>query len=209
MINPIISHKHKYIYFMIPKNACSTVRHLLLKQIENTNDIPYVPEQLQELPRIKYDNVFRYKGYFWFTFLRNPFKRVIGCYKDKVLNQIGGQIGGGVYKNLYNPSMSFPDFVKYIGSTDDSIIDWHLKSQFYYVGNHLEGMNLFCQVEKFDIGIEAVKSMTGNKFDHEHLRNSKPLHWEKYFTNPMLKDIILQRYEDDFELIRKYGVQYD
>lgn len=200
-IKPIINHKYKYIYFMIPKNACSTIRHCLLKQIENNDNLGYNLKQLKKMKKINYHNLIRFKDYFWFAFLRNPFDRVIACYKDKVL----GEPGDEVYKSLYNPTQTFEDFVNFVSVTPDEVIDWHLKSQDFYIGKYIDDMDFVGVVKYFVPGMELIKKRINNNFSYGHLRKTKPFKREDYFNNQNLKDKILVRYKKDFDLIEKHA----
>lgn len=185
---------------MIPKNACSSVRQIIRKQIEGKDDIEYDLKKLKKLPKINYINIHRFQDYFWFAFLRNPFDRVISAYNDKVL----GKQGDEIYKALYNPGMSFTDFITYISITSDEYIDWHLKSQNYYIGRYLKNMNYIGMVENFKKNIEEIKKKINNNYTVDHLRKTAPFDRVKYFQNPKLKKIIKTRYKRDFELIEKY-----
>jgi hypothetical protein len=200
-IKPIINHKHKYIFFMIPKNACSTVRHCLLKQIEDNENLEYNLKQLKGMRKINYHNLHRFQDYFWFAFLRNPFDRVIACYKDKVLNELGDE----KYKPLYNPDLTFEKFVNFISVTPDDIIDWHLKSQDFYIGQYIDNMNFIGHVDFFPMGMEFVKKRINNNFSYGHLRKTKPFKKGSYFVNMELENKILIRYKRDFDLIRNWA----
>lgn len=184
---------------MIPKNACSSIRHLILKQIFEKDDIKYKIAKLQVLPKIDYSELGKYENYLWFVFLRDPFKRLISCYKDKVLGQPGDQI----YKPLYNPSMTFRSFVDYVCGTNDYYIDWHLKSQCYFVDGYMENMDFIGFVEDFDKDIKLLKFKINCKYKHDHLRKTSQSNNKYFLDNDNIRNKIKQRYRNDFELIKK------
>ena len=72
------SEQNKYVWFQIPKSASCSIRTCLEKYTnvdENTQE---------EWSRIKYFPN-KYKSYFKFTFVRNPYSRLVSCWKDKVV----------------------------------------------------------------------------------------------------------------------------
>lgn len=72
----IISHRHKYLYFVVPKCASSTVRH----SIRDYSDIGYpVTEHPQHMPLRSFlasEHAGLLGRYFAFTFVRNPYDRL-------------------------------------------------------------------------------------------------------------------------------------
>ena len=186
---------------MIPKNACSSIRHMILKHMTGQEKLPYDLHELKKMDKVDYQDLNSYQNYFWFAFLRNPFDRVIACYKDKVLSEQGDEI----YKALYNPDMKFPDFVDFVVNTDDLTIDWHLKSQDYYIGRYIDDMNFVGTVENFKRDIDILRDKIKCKFKPEHLRKTKPFDRNKYFSNPKIIEKITTRYKADFEMIEEYG----
>lgn len=87
-----ISHENKFIYFRVPKAANSTIiaslyyaqsnhKILSLNEIQVIKDRFYVhPSQLSvaEVKELQ-------RSYFKFTFVRNPFTRLLSAYRDKIL----------------------------------------------------------------------------------------------------------------------------
>lgn len=72
----IISHRHRYLYFVIPKCASSTVRH----SIRDLSDIGFpVTNYTQHVPLRAFlasEHAALLGSYFAFTFVRNPYDRL-------------------------------------------------------------------------------------------------------------------------------------
>lgn len=75
-LSMIISHRHKYLYFVIPKCASSTIRH----SIRDYTDVGYpVTDYPQHVPLRQFiasEYAELLGRYFAFTFVRNPYDRL-------------------------------------------------------------------------------------------------------------------------------------
>jgi hypothetical protein len=90
-----ISNRHKYLYIETPKVACTAIKHRLqTAEIDGTLLFrTYGEEHFPELsplmtPLDSPDLFLRVLGgddWFRFTFVRNPFTRVLSCYLDKIV----------------------------------------------------------------------------------------------------------------------------
>ena len=71
----MISHKHKIIFIHIPKCAGTTINEILglTASFENSEGTNGHGDMNYHAPLLK-------KGYFCFSFVRNPFKRVCSLY---------------------------------------------------------------------------------------------------------------------------------
>lgn len=199
-----INEKYKFVYFMIPKNASSTIRHFILQNLFDNPNLKYNWEQISDFGNFcsRNKSLSQCKDYFWFIFFRNPINRVVSTYNDKVLSIVGDQ----VYDGLYNPRMSLEKFIDFVIKTPDLVIDRHIKSQTFGNVEKLLNQNRFDfigSVENFEHDMRKVKILLNLKYEPLKLRKTirRNVH-----TN--LKEKLYKRYENDFILFKKIGLNY-
>jgi len=144
---PIISHKHRLIYIPINKAACSSIKKSLLPIFDLDNNLP--PHQAP-FPTIPNREIIAQKEYFTFGFVRNPWDRLVSCYRSKIRSYLinnSGVVNGvyigflNKYGNRFYAGMTFADFAAEVCRIPDSISDPHFRSQYY----SLAPKGNFCQ----------------------------------------------------------------
>ena len=200
----MISHKHKYIFIHIPKCGGTSCESYLLK-----NEGVIRPTHLQKLSREyqrKYfldhkknqphcfhsevDIKLREK-YFSFTFVRNPFDRVVSEYK-------------------WNPKfnrLSFLEFLKtdapYGFSTENPCSkqptwwqDRHEHAQIDFIDNHINFIGRFENLqEDFDIICDKI-GIPHQKLPHKN--KSKHKHYTEYYDDET-REIVTKKYKKDID----------
>jgi Sulfotransferase family len=138
-----ISLKHRFIYVENPKVASSTIKSRLhvneiapLKNVRvgphpDIANSPFVkPYQLPE--EMLADCLFGTEFY-KFTFVRNPFNRLLSSYLDKIVGKAPekGYVDGFWKRKYEEPKddYSFSDFLEYISETMDRLRDKHWRTQ--------------------------------------------------------------------------------
>lgn len=103
----------------------------------------------------KSDNLFQLKdilNYFHFTFVRNPWDRILSCYnsKNNSVKTIGSLWRINQYEGL-NSEMSFEEFVEWLSSNEgqDSKSDRHWISQYRLLVGNI-GCNLTDYIGKLE-----------------------------------------------------------
>ncbi len=141
----IVSHEHKFVYFIVPKVACSSIKTALLplfdsdvseEELVREDGIPEAHRLFKASPHaINKRRLLRgikkehYAGYFKFAFVRNPWDRLLSCYLQKIAP--GGQ---GLNRYDYGGvelryGMSFAEFVEAVDQIPDEEADRHFRSQ--------------------------------------------------------------------------------
>jgi hypothetical protein len=222
----IVSDEHRFIYFVVQKVACSSIKTALLPLFEidatrtrstwkeNTDRLRvheafgksgYQVNKQQLLPRLDGE----YRGYFKFAFVRNPWERLVSCYSDKIAN--GGEglkspARGGI---AFFPGMPFADFVEAIHATPDNEADIHLRSQYKVVcGRGKSRRTIMADfVGRFE-NLEADFAAVANRIDSTqrlrlpHLLSSagrNPRRFTELYDD-RLRGLVHERYRDDIEL---------
>lgn len=143
-IECILLERHAAVYIEIPKVACTSIKTALaglagvnLETGGNPHDAvwPAPPAGPAESGRL-------FPGLFAFAFVRNPWDRLVSCYRDK----IGGEVDGYTYFTVrpgvanclarfdaFVAGMSFAEFVRAVASIGDEEADAHFRSQHTFV----------------------------------------------------------------------------
>jgi len=124
-----VSFKHRYAFHTVGKAANSTVKHTFYRyELRDTHyRLPSVhvrlcspllsPFQLDE--RLLRE-IFFGRSFFRFTFIRNPYSRLLSCYLDRIKNMKSRpyiELIGGMGKSTgYDPS--FEEFITFICRQD-------------------------------------------------------------------------------------------
>jgi Sulfotransferase family len=137
--------RYRAIYLEIPKVACTSIKTALAPlagvRLEDSGGNPHEApwprppgEPGREGPL--------FPGWFTFAFVRNPWDRLVSCYRDKIRGEVDGftsfTIRPGVANCLarfdaFVAGMSFEDFVRAVASIDDAAADEHFRSQCAFV----------------------------------------------------------------------------
>jgi hypothetical protein len=185
----VISDKHRFIYHEIQK--CGT-RSLL-------NHFVFKPKQDFEARRVFGSKELKGKDdYYQFTFVRNPFHRLVSAYISKfvVYNQHPTKPGIR-HKDLYM-HMPFDEFVHFVCATTDENSDVHFKSQHCFIPDG-------CRVgkmEEFDTAFNTILGEIGLPIQEQPIakRNATESDkWREYYTDKLF-EMVLNRYEDDIDL---------
>jgi dermatan 4-sulfotransferase 1 len=119
----LVNHKYQFVYFRIFKAANSTIVASLynaetLQAITSLSELQKIKDHYYERPStLSLDQVNKIqKDYFKFTFVRNPYTRVLAAYLDKIVSNEAGK-RDMVAKFLNKPAnseISFNDFLDYL-----------------------------------------------------------------------------------------------
>jgi len=213
----IISDRYRFIYFPINRVAHSSTMDLLadVMDLEKPANNPVFGVDFPFITSLKKG---QYPDYFKFCIVRNPFDRVVSCYRDKIKqdrSEDNEWIDQGVAHSLlrYNDrphlpnfqiGMSFEDFVFAISRIPDPFADEHFRSQSAFVPKkgrkHL--LDDVARYENLDNEIKLISSKLGwpNKELRQVLPSSK--HGKEYneYYATYTQELVLKRFRQDFEM---------
>lgn len=202
----IKSDKYKFAYVPIPKNACTTMKISLAKflGIEQKGD----PHEI----KFEFANLLdkKFKDYFSFTFVRNPWDRLLSCYMNKIKNEAGRTNGykDGIlssllprYGDAFHAKMPFEEFVEKISEIPDEKSDEHFRSQYTFVydkkGNKV--VDFVGRFENFDKDFDFISEKIGHKLEKFYEGKTKHKPYQEYY-NEKTKELITKRYKKDIEI---------
>ncbi len=156
-VNPkgyyFINERLKAVYCSIPKNACTLFKTMMVEQSElvlpfqssGENVHVFFDQNMQEVSASRLLNCLCSPAYFKFVVLRDPFKRLVSAYLDKIAKHATPEpFAQSVIKNVQShlgieedleQSITFSQFVDYLVRTPDSSLNDHWRPQSNFVGN--------------------------------------------------------------------------
>ena len=212
----ILLKKQKAIYLITPKVASSSIKKVvsriidikIKKEIVNSE---YKEENIHNLnfPFIKKSNIHRYKDYYKFAFVRNPYDRLVSCYKNKIKKEpinkfpfIDWVHEWFLYSwNFYN-WMSFKNFVKEIIKIKEEDCDSHFKSQHIFLTDKKWNLitSFIWKFENLESDFQKICSKLNIKwFKLPHLMKSNHKSYKDYYDEET-KKLVTERYKKDLEL---------
>ena len=207
----------KLIYLVVPKVACTSIKTSIGMAYGITS--PEYSLKIHEHPgwqrKIGMLSTV-YQDYHKFTFVRNPFDRLVSCYRDKVIFSDPDEIYPKPYFELdyFFPicaNISFAEFVESITEIPDRLADRHFKSQ--HATLYHKGKLLVDYIGKFENLNEDWKALAQKynfptQLEHQHTTHTKTgthKDYRAYYTKKLVQ-MVYKRYQADVEL---FGYQDD
>lgn len=208
----ILLEKYKTIYFPIAKAACTSFKKVFAGELGLAvkGDNPEEMIHRLEFPfarREEFDN--KYKDYFKFAVVRNPFSRLVSVYLNKVVDfenktdyRLSPVIECLKRMGKYKKGISFADFVKAVVDIPDEEIEGHLCSQYFYLINEKGDLivDFVARFENLDHDLLFIKEkMNFPGLDLPHLMKTKHKDWRDYY-NEDLRRLVEERYKKDLDI---------
>ena len=207
-----ISKKYKYIYFETPKVGCSTIKNTLQKlEVDDESELPdwvhdkHLSPLLSPLALEKNLTEYLNDEYFKFSFVRNPYTRILSCYLDKIK---------GIEKDIILPKLgfkptddiSFKNFLLAVKKQSYIEMDVHWLPQSILLSAENITLDFIGRQENFDNDLKKILvKITKNDSDSTQISNEIPhavganKKLKEYITKEVA-ELIYDIYYDDFIL---------
>ncbi len=198
----IVWDHHKLLYVRIPKSGNVSIR----KAIDGHSERRMSKTQIAGLAN----------DWTGFSFVRNPWSRLLSLYKQKVgedgtsTRMIDGVYEGFVKQGIpIRPGMNFEEFCDVVCEFPDHRTDKHLQSQAYTLVKNGQPIvpfigKLECMNEDWKVLMEKV----GLDYELPHFNRTQQEndHYSSYYTTDTLIQKVADRYKDDVEY---FGYEFD
>ena len=203
---------HDAVFIDIAKVASSSLKATLAGLLEleghtgNPHEVvfPRPPEQAGDGERL-------YPSRFTFAFVRNPWDRLVSCYRDKIRGEVRDFTGfapsGVAYCldrfDVFFANMPFDDFVRAVVSIPDAEADEHFRSQADFVTNSRGSVavDFVGRFEKLDEDFSTVARRIGlgTRDPLPHLQAAPARGFAGFYTEETAA-MVHERYRRDAEL---------
>jgi hypothetical protein len=216
-----VSDEHRFAYLQVTKVACSSIKTALAPLWGIDGEALIREDGTTAIHKMLHDseaNVFKseflaglargdYSGYFKFTFVRDPYDRVLSCYLQKCTPGTRGVPHPAGYTlpdrreiGLYK-GMPFTEFVETIYQIPDDAADTHYRSQ-YVTLTAPDGVlipDFIGRYETLTEDFNYVMHKIGLSAKLPHLTRSPDKRGEYY--DARLRRLVAKRFAQDFEIL--------
>jgi len=201
----------KLAYIVNPKVASSSITALLASDVdvESLEGKPTRQKHalLQKRALHTYDEISRLReaGYFVFSFVRNPYARIVSFYKNKFEPAGNGYLRTKRFaiKHQFRKMRDFNDVVRVICNTPDYLSDAHFMSQtrILFGPDGVNHLDFIGKLEKIDEDFDIISRRANlGPIGRRNPSSSANQEWMDYFT-PDLAHMIHERFKSDFDLL--------
>ena len=221
--NNILVEPYKAVYFNLPKVASTTMMSYLVEVLGMEKKAKYESGFGLHLldnypfPYATYEELdTKYKHFLKFTIVRNPWDRLVSCYKNK-FNPEHPRIRQGKvmapfvpYGEAFWAHMTFKDFVNSVCHISDWEAERHFKSQYIELCNSGGRINMtfIAKLAHFKADMEIIQQHTG--LPNLPFAQHKKSHRNPYttFYDGELAEKVAKRYATDIALFHyQFGEQ--
>ncbi|MDF1695708.1 MAG: sulfotransferase family protein [Saprospiraceae bacterium] len=210
--NNILIQEYKSIFIILPKNACSSIKSHIIKLLGFEKGPNYPIDvhdpKIYPYPFVKKEELQNeYSDYLRFCISRNPWDRLVSCYKDKIRAadyQAEGYTNGVAIPLLNNSSrffggMSFKQFVEVVATIPDSEAEHHFTSQLYQITDSFGQLlvNYIGRLETLKNDLDSISCQSGIPISQfPHIRKTKASTYQEYYTDELIEKV-RKRYSAD------------
>ena len=193
-----VDYDRKVIYLLTAKCGCSSIRNSM--GYDNETTIPD-KKSFDTGRYVKHRLTAAEKDFYIFSFVRNPFDRLVSLYENQYRGNPGRYIDSSranVYINIYDKGFAY--FIWEVLSSTKWNMDIHYKTlydELYTDGSHRTLIPDY--VGRFE-NLEEDYKVLADRFGFQplpHLNPSERKDWRDYYTLKMA-DRVYQKFEKDF-----------
>ena len=129
------------------------------------------------------------RRYFTFSFVRDPYARVLSAWRDKV------ERGAKDLDGLGDGQPNFPEFVRRIAASDPARVNAHVRPQHLLVPHWVRFVG---RVERLDADLQELGRQLGRSNGEASRRNASPDASVAEFYDTATTKLVQQLYEADF-----------
>lgn len=189
-------------YLQVPKVASTSITKAI-RRIGDTHGL--LVSDIEGETRYRYNLPKEFDG-FKFTFVRNPFARIVSCYRNRVEGR--NQAFFRYYKIIgLDQDYGFDSFVRAISEVPDEWAERHFASQYFQV--YKDGKCLVDFIGHFENLTEDYKKISDKYglIPLEHRNASTKYDYRDFYTEE-LANLVYERYKIDFDTFG-YNAEYD
>lgn len=206
----IFNREKKILYLINAKVASSSIKASILQLDKKDYDEDYNRIHADALKWTKYISdknrfISCYRKYYKFTFVRNPYERLISCYENKYhtdKKSVGKTLAEFQFDSypfgFLKKDKGFSNFVLRVCLIPDKFADEHFRSQYFQVYTK-DGKCLVDYVGHYE-NIEEEYEVIRQKYDFSklpHYNKATQGNWQDYY-NPITAWVVYKRFKKDF-----------
>jgi hypothetical protein len=214
-VDAIVLAPYRAVYVETPKVACTSIKTALAEilgiSLRSTGGDPHYVEW-PTAARSSSHSGRLFPGLFTFAFVRNPWDRLVSCYRDKIRGEVDGYtyctIRPGVANclarfDVFVPGMSFADFVAAVASIRDEEADGHFRSQHTFItdGEGKIGVDFLGRFERLAEDFRLVQESIGlPRNELPWLQKARNAARYTDFYTKETRQIVGERFRQDIEM---------